>query len=315
MIKRLVTIHDEDADTFLRAYLNSGAQRDPLVAGLVAAGWKDAFEYLYRHRRARRRASALFGAALAAAAGPSPTSSRRPWASSSPPTTRRWTSSPPRWTTGGVRSVVTMLARTGIRLPDLTDVDPALCERLVEQDRYLITGRTCEPPWAWTVRFPSTRSWPKTPCTRTASHIRPRIWPRSRRTPRPSTRPRPPNLLKVLDDVTDNGPRRSSTTTSRPAWCCRDVRASPEVAAGTALDVAGARGRDLFDATLNNVERTEPRRRDRRCSGRASGGRGAITAVDDGGNEVYDPDVAAAAILNNDAHFTSTSAREAGGEH
>ncbi len=46
VIRRLVTIRDEDTETFLRAYLNLGAQREALVAGLVAAGWRDAFEYL-----------------------------------------------------------------------------------------------------------------------------------------------------------------------------------------------------------------------------------------------------------------------------
>jgi hypothetical protein len=313
VIKRLVTLHDEDADTFLRAYLNSGAQREPLVAGLVAAGWKDAFEYLTASSDVPVDARpTLVGAALAAAV--ETVAYKLPAAVGEFITDnyKKMDEFTAPLDAGGVRSVVTMLARTGIRLPDLAAVDSALCESVVEHDRYLITGpnlRTAlgldgavpldevmaeDAVYAYCLAHPAAYLAAVQDDSNTEHTVRDAE-----------------NLLTLLNDVTDKWTEEefdehlpallgAAATSAR----LPELRQAPP---STWRALAAAK---LFDATLNNVERYRSHAGgiDAALAGLLEAV-GAITAVDDGGDERYDPDIAAAAILNNDAHFTSTKVR------
>lgn len=313
VIKRLVTIHDEDAETFLRAYLNLGAQREALVAGLVAAGWRVAFEYLATSSDVPIDARPVLVGAALAAAGDSVDYKL-------PPTVGEFITdnykkmneftSP--LEADGVTSVVTMLERAGVRLPDLTDVDSALCGRAVERDRYLITGsnlRTAlgvdgavpldeviddDAVYAYCLAQPGAYLTAVREDSKTEHTVRDAD-----------------NLLKLLDDVTAKWSEEEldehlpallgAAATSARVPKLRQAPPSTWRALATAK---------LFDATLINVERYRSH----------AGGidaalaalleaAGAITAVDDGGDEEYDPNLAAIAILNNDARFTSTKVR------
>ncbi len=204
----------------------------------------------------------------------------------------------------GVAAVVSMLERTGVRLPDLTEVDSALCERVVEQDRYLITGpnlRTAlgldgavpldevmaeDAVYSYCLAHPSAYLAAIQEDAKTEHTIRDAQ-----------------NLLTLLDDVTDKWSEEeldehlpallgaASTSARLPK-----LRQAPP---STWRALAAAK---LFDATLNNVERYRSHADgiDAALAGLLEDA-GAITAVDDGGSEVYDPNVAVAAILNNDA--------------
>lgn len=313
VIKRLVKIHDEDAETFLRAYLNLGSQREALVAGLVAAGWRDAFEYLATSSDVPVDARpVLVGAALLAAddsvdyklpatVGEFITANYKKMNEFTSPLEA-----------DGVTSVVTMLERAGVRLPDLTDVDSALRGRVVERDRYLITGSNLRAAlgldgavpldevmdhhavYAYCLAEPG------------AYLIAVREDSKTEHTVREAD-----NLLTLLDDVTDKWSEEKldehlpallgAAATSARLSKLRQARPSTWRALATAK---------LFDATLINVERYRSH----------AGGidaalaalleaAGVITAVDDGGDEEYDPNLAAIAILNNDARFTSTKVR------
>ena len=313
VIKRLVTIHDEDAETFLRAYLNSGTQREALVAGLAEAGWEDAFAYLTASSDVPVDARpALVGAALASAVDTVAYKVPAHVGEFITANYQKMDAFTATLDTDGVRSVITMLERTGIRLPNLTDVDSVLCERVVEYDRYLINGpnlRTAlgldgavpldeviavDAVYAYCLAHPAAYLAAVQEDSKTEHTVRDAE-----------------NLLTLLDDVTDKWTEEeldehlpallgdAATSARLPK-----LRQAPP---STWQALAAAK---LFDATLNNVERYRSH----------AGGidaalaellehAGTITAVDDGGTELYDPDVAAAAILNNDACFTSTQVR------
>jgi hypothetical protein len=138
---RMITDFDNDARTFLTAYLTSGAQRDKLVAHLAAHPWLDVFMYLVHDEEIPDDARpALVDAAirngelaetydLGTDVGDFITEHYRDMAAFTHPHAQ-----------DVIEKVVTILDRAGVLIPNLSVLDGALRALIVNRNRYTLTA-------------------------------------------------------------------------------------------------------------------------------------------------------------------------------
>lgn len=315
VVKRLVTDPDDDARTFLTAYLTSGSQREDLAARLAAQPWLAVFKYLATDNDVPADARpALVGAALAAADSgadydlPPAVGALIITSYAEMPT---FTEPLPE---NAINVVVTMLERTGVRLPDLTDVDDDLCDIVIERDQYLLTGTNLRTalrvdgavPFEEVVGEETVYEY----CLARPGEYLTAVEQDSKTN---HTVGVPETLVKVLNDAVSRWSEQQleQHLTSLVDGAAQQARIPrlctvPENTWG-ALASAG-----LFDATLANIERYRAHVGGSIDAALAAlvESAGTISDVDDGSGEEFDADVAAAAVLNATT-FSSTKVRVA----
>ncbi|WP_028638869.1 YobI family P-loop NTPase [Nocardioides sp. URHA0032] len=315
MIKRLVTDHDDDAATFLTAYLTSGKEREALVGRLAAQPWPIVFQYLVTDPDVPDEARpALVGAALAAAVGDVPYELGEKVREF---ITANYTDMPAfiePLPEDAIGAVVALLERTGVRLPDLSAIDDDLCDVIVEHDRYTLTGEnlraalgvdgavSLDAVLANDTVYEHCLTNPGAYLTAVEQD------PKTKRTVRT-----PKILVKVLKDAVEQWSEdqlanhlHDLVVGASPKARIPQLRAVPD-ATWAELAAAG-----LFDATLANVERYRAHvggEIDADLAGLLEAA-ATIDDVDDGSGEEFDPVAAAVAVLNATT-FSSTAVRVA----
>lgn len=315
LVRRLVTDRDDDAATFLTAYLTSGSEREALVGRLAAQPWPVVFQYLVADPDVPDEARpVLVGAALSAVVVSAPYElgeKVREFITANYADMVTFTAPLPK---DAIGAVVEMLERTGVRLPDLSAIDDDLCNVIVEHDRYTLTGenlRTAlgivgavsfdavvadEIVYDYCLTNPgaylaSVGQDPKTKFTVCTPEI----------------------LVKVLNDAVEQWSEtqladhlHDLVAGASPDARISQLRTVPEA---TWPELAAAR---LFDATLANVERFRTHvggEINADLAGLLEAAE-AIADVEDGSGDEFDPDVAAVAVLNATT-FSSTAVRVA----
>lgn len=143
LIERFVTHHDEDASTFLTAYLTSGAEKEKLTAGLAGHGWAAVFDHLVTSgdvpddQRTVLVSSALTGADRNAAQTYELNTEVGQFIADHYQQMAAFTQ---RQLPEVTQTVATLLRRASVVLPDLAPLDNRLRALVVENNRYKLTA-------------------------------------------------------------------------------------------------------------------------------------------------------------------------------
>jgi hypothetical protein len=142
IVNHVVTSFDEDAREFLNAYLNSGGQRLTLAARLSSQRWPKVFTYLISNETVPEDVRPpLVDAALRAADPDSGYEIGSRLADFIVDNYRDMSAFTQPQQEQVARTVVALLDRAGVSIPDLEGVDEALRARLVERSLYQLTAR------------------------------------------------------------------------------------------------------------------------------------------------------------------------------